>query len=108
MVSRSLDNISDLCSKKRINLAANDASVQTIVKFHDKIQVLLAQSYPKTPEPTKRRRLAKDMDGDEPSSPRSGILNTPMSSVTGLDRDLSEAGFVRLKILCPVLLPFFV
>ncbi len=77
-------------------MATKDGSVHNIVTFHNKIQDLLAQNYPKTPEPTKRRRSAKDMDGDEQSSPRSGILNTPLSSVAGLDRDLSEAGFVRL------------
>ena len=95
MLQHRLDNVSDLCSKKRINLASKDASVHNIVTFHNKIQDLLAQNYPKSPEPTKRKRSAKDMDADEPSSPRSGILNTPISSVAGLDRDLSEAGFLR-------------
>ncbi len=110
IVLHSLDNISDLCSKKKINLATNDASVQNILSFQNKIQELLkgpgrtdsSLSYIKSPEPTKRSRSAKGMEGDEPSTPRSGILNTPMSSVAGLDRDLSESGFLRLVLLCLV------
>jgi hypothetical protein len=87
-------------------LASKDPSVHNIVTFHDKIQDLLkgparSDSYPKSPEPTKRSRSARGMEGDD-ASPRSGILNTPMSSMAGLDRDLSEAGFLRLACVCQI------
>ena len=103
-----LDNISDLCLKKRINLATKDNSpIQNIIAFQKKIQdqlkltqgrAELSSTLLKSPEPSKRSRSARGgQDGaDDVSSPRSGILETPMSSVAAMDRDVSDAGAFRL------------
>jgi hypothetical protein len=106
-----LDNISDLCSKKRINLATKEASpIQNIISFQKKIQDQLkssqgrgeaSNSLLRSPEPSKISRSARGHEGaDDIVSPHSGVLETPVSSSVAFDRDMSEAGSFRSVFCC--------
>ena len=60
----------------------------------------------KSPESSKRSRSARGYDGaDDVSSPRSGILETPISSIAAFDKDGSEAmrSEIDLSNLKPIL-----